>query len=233
MGPVLIQPINRFVFVLFLLLLETILSENALGEIWLVCSLPNTSYSCFLFPPRDDSDWATDRPKRQPYIFTMVLFDFIDHDDIQRQRRLRQVLLMELLLQFHNNIRDRHILNRSAIVQPIESPWKRLYERGDDESFFRLTGLNRRAFRMILEYIFDLDEFTCRRRGRPCLLGPDGYLGLVLFYMGSTMTNKHLCLIIGTTPSVCSRAINWMLKKIVRALTDHPFARVKIPDRER
>lgn len=163
----------------------------------------------------------------------MVLFDFIDDDDIQRQRRLRQVLLMVLLLQFHNNIRDRHILSRSAIVQPIESPWKRLYERGDDESFFHLTGLNRRAFRMLMEYIFDLDEFTRRRRGRPRLLGPDGYLGLVLFYMGSTMTNKHLCLIFGTTPSVCSRAINWMLKKIVRALRDHPFARVKFPDREK
>jgi hypothetical protein len=92
----------------------------------------------------------------------MVLFDFIDDDDIQRQRRLRQVLLMVLLLQFHNNIRDRHILSRSAIVQPIESPWKRLYERGDDESFFHLTGLNRRAFRMLMEYIFDLDEFTRR-----------------------------------------------------------------------
>ena len=75
-----------------------------------------------------------------------------------------------------------------------------------------------------MEYIFDLDELTPRRRGRPRLLGPDGYLGLVLFYMGSTMTNKHLCLIFGTTPSVCSRAINWMLKKIVRALRDHPFA---------
>ena len=49
-----------------------------------------------------------------------------------------------------------------------------------------------------MEYIFDLDELTPRRRGRPRLLGPDGYLGLVLFYMGSTMTNKHLCLIFGT-----------------------------------
>jgi hypothetical protein len=67
--------------------------------------------------------------------------------------------------------------------------------------------------RMLMEYIFDLDEFTCHQRGWLQLLGPDGYLGLVLFYMGSTMTNKHLCLIFGTTPSVCSRAINWMLKK--------------------
>ena len=140
---------------------------------------------------------------------------------------------MVLLLQFHNNIRDRHFLLRSAIVKPRESPWKILYENGDDESFFHLTGLNRRAFRMLMAYIFDLDQFTRRHHGRPRLLGPDGYLGLVLFYLGSTMSYKHLCLIFGITPSVCSRAINWMLKKIVRNLRDHPFARVKFPDGEK
>jgi hypothetical protein len=90
----------------------------------------------------------------------MVLFDFID-DDNPRQQRLWQVLLLVLLLQFHNNIRDRHFLLRSAIVQPGESPWRRLYKNGDDESFFHLTELNRRAFRMLMAYIFDRDEFTC------------------------------------------------------------------------
>ncbi len=42
LSPFLIQPINRFVFVLFFLLLEMIFSENALGEIRLVCSTPKT-----------------------------------------------------------------------------------------------------------------------------------------------------------------------------------------------
>lgn len=158
----------------------------------------------------------------------MVLFDFIDED----QRHLRLVLLLVLLIQYHNNIRDRHYLLRSAIVGPKESPWRRLYKYGDDESFLHLTGLNRPAFRMLKEYIFDPDEFPHRRRGRPRLLGPDGYLGLLLFYLGSTMSYKHLCLIFGTTPSVCSCAVRWMLRKIVRQLRDHPFARVKFPDRE-
>jgi hypothetical protein len=44
------------------------------------------------------------------------------------------------------------------------------------------------------------------------------------------MNYKHLCLIFGITPLVCSRGINRMLKKIVCALTDHPFAQVKFPD---
>ena len=41
----------------------------------------------------------------------MVLFDFMDDD----QRRLRLVLLVVLLLQYHNSIRDRHYLHQSYI----------------------------------------------------------------------------------------------------------------------
>jgi hypothetical protein len=93
-----------------------------------------------------------------------------------------------------------------------------------------VTGLNHRAFAMLMEHVFNQEAIACRHRGRPHLLGPEGYLGLLLFYLGSTMNYKHLCLIFGITPSVCSRGINWMLKKIVRALTDHPFAQVKFPD---
>ena len=159
----------------------------------------------------------------------MVLVDFIDDN----QRRLHLLLLVVLLLQYHNNIRDRHYLLQLAIIHPRESPWKRLYKHEDDDSFLHLTGLNQHAFGMLLEYIFDLEEFTRRRCRRPRSIGPDGYLGLLLFYLGSTMNYKHLCLIFGLTPSVCSRAINWMLKKIVRNLRDHPFARVKFPDREK
>jgi hypothetical protein len=44
------------------------------------------------------------------------------------------------------------------------------------------------------------------------------------------MHYKHLCLIFGLTPSVCSCAINWMLRRTVRLLNDHPFAKVKVPD---
>ncbi len=93
-----------------------------------------------------------------------------------------------------------------------------------------MTGLNRRAFVMLMEQVIDLEALACRCRGCPRLLGPEGYLGLLLFYLGSTMNYKHLCLILGITPLVCSCGTNWMLKKIVRTLTDHPFAQVKFPD---
>ncbi len=93
-----------------------------------------------------------------------------------------------------------------------------------------MTGLNRRAFGMLLKHVFDLEEIIHRRCRRQRLLGPDGYLRLLLFYLGSTMKTKHLCLIFGTTPSVCRRTINWMLRQIVQSLRSHPFARVKFPD---
>jgi hypothetical protein len=44
------------------------------------------------------------------------------------------------------------------------------------------------------------------------------------------MQYKHLCLIFGLTPTVCGKAINWMLQRTVRLLNDHPFAKVRFPD---
>jgi hypothetical protein len=81
-----------------------------------------------------------------------------------------------------------------------------------------------------MDHVFDLEALARRCRGHPPLLGPKDDLGILLFYLGSTMNYKNICLIFGITPLVCSHGINWMLKKIVRTLTDHPFAQVNFPD---
>ncbi len=86
---------------------------------------------------------------------------------------------------------------------------------------------------MLLAHLFDLEAIAhlrSRHVGRPRSLRPDGYLGLVLFYFGSTMSYKHLCLIFGITPSVCSRVIRYMLRLVVLQLSDHPIAQVRFPD---
>jgi hypothetical protein len=44
------------------------------------------------------------------------------------------------------------------------------------------------------------------------------------------MQYKHLCLIFGLTPTVCGKAINWMLRRSFRLLADYPFAKVQFPD---
>jgi hypothetical protein len=157
-----------------------------------------------------------------------MLLDFINGES---DRRINRVMLLILLLIYYNSLRDRHYLLRAAIVYPHEAPWRKLYEKADDSSFLHMTGLNRHAFKCLLWYLFDDDEIVSRRRrGRPRSLGADGYLGLLLFYLGSTMQYKHLCLIFGLTPTVCGKAINWMLRRTVRLLADHPFAKVKFPD---
>ena len=107
-----------------------------------------------------------------------------------------------------------------------------VYDHGNSNSFLHMTGLTRSAFRSLLDYLFDLDAIVRRRRrGRPRSLGPDGELGLLLFYLGSTMTVKHLCLIFGVVPSVCRQVIHSMVKKAVKLLRSHPMARVAFPNK--
>jgi hypothetical protein len=47
------------------------------------------------------------------------------------------------------------------------------------------------------------------------------------------MGNKHLCLIFGITPSICSRVIKKMLLLVVRKLKRHRLAKIKFPDEEK
>ncbi len=99
--------------------------------------------------------------------------------DGESNRPLNRILLLILLLQFYNSIRNCHYLCCFAVVVPHEAPWRKLYKRADDTLFPHMMGLNRRAFRSLLQYLFDDDKIVpCCRRGRPHLLGPDGYLGL-------------------------------------------------------
>jgi hypothetical protein len=119
-------------------------------------------------------------------------------------------------------------------VHPRQLPWQTLYDYANASSFLHITGLNQHTFIRLLDYIFDLEEITHRRaHGRPGSLTSEGYLGLLLLYLGSTMSYKHLCLIFGITLTVCSRSVNWMLKKNLRLLRGHLFARVNFPNGEK
>jgi len=146
------------------------------------------------------------------------------------------VLLVILLAIYHNCCRLRNYLKRQAIVDPKKSAWQQLVENGDSSSFLLLTGLNRRAFYMLLDIVIPRDHrlrSRRRRRGRQWSLSAEGQLGLLLFYLGSTMPYKHLCLIFGITPSACSRILNKMLDRVVSRLRFHPYARVKFPNNEK
>ena len=47
------------------------------------------------------------------------------------------------------------------------------------------------------------------------------------------MNHKHLCLIFGITPGVCSKVIHAMLRLAVRRLADNPIAKVRFPSAEK
>ena len=74
------------------------------------------------------------------------------------------VLLVILLAIYHNSCRQRNYLKRQAIVDPKKSAWQQLVENGDSSSFLLLTGLNRRAFYMLLDIVIPSNHHLRSRR---------------------------------------------------------------------
>lgn len=126
----------------------------------------------------------------------------------------------------YNRCRTRHQLKRQALVHPNVSPWKRLYNFGDDISFLNLTGMNRPSFHLLLQILF---PHNVVKKGRPNLLDHAGKLGLLLFYTNSTMQIKYLCVIFGITLSTASEIISEMLELLVRNLSRHIHAKIQFP----
>ena len=151
----------------------------------------------------------------------------------QRQK-IRLILFLILLACYHNSLRVRSYLTRAALVSPDVSPWRKLYDDGDESSFLHVTGLTRDAFNALFHIVIPPGHYIRRRRrGRPWSLPPDGMLGLLMCYLGSQMSNKWLCLIFGITPSPCSRILRRMLRMTVKRLRYHPLARVEFPNEAR
>jgi hypothetical protein len=67
-----------------------------------------------------------------------------------------------------------------------------------------MTGLLRVVFQKMMDAPSSGSTWSIGHTGRPYSLSPSAELGLFLFYIGSTRNLKHLCLIFGTTPAVCS-----------------------------
>ena len=119
--------------------------------------------------------------------------------------RFKVFVLLLAIVTYYNGIRDHSYLMRSAILLPHVAPWRHLMDSGDPSSFLLMTGLTRDAFNILLDIIKPPGHPALpKRKGRKWSLPPDAQLGLLLFYVGSTMAMKHLCLLFGITPSICS-----------------------------
>jgi hypothetical protein len=93
-----------------------------------------------------------------------------------------------------------------------------------------MTGMTRHAFTLLQDVLFFGQQ--PQRIGRPKLMNPTAQLGLFLFFTGSTMGYKHLCLFFGCTPAVCIRVLNKMLKLVAKKLKRHPLACIRLPNAE-
>jgi hypothetical protein len=131
-------------------------------------------------------------------------------DEDQLIENVQGFVLILALCNYSNSIRVRHKITRSGILEPKMAPWEHLLNFGDEATFLNVTGFTRRSF-MDLETLLFVG-ISGRKRGRPPSLDERGQLGLYLFYVGSSMGLKHLCLIFGTTPSATSRFILKVMK---------------------
>jgi hypothetical protein len=131
-------------------------------------------------------------------------------------------LVVLVIVLYYNSMRERSHLTRSAIQHPKLSPWARVYSNADDKSFLELTGMTRAAFYTLEALYFPSEIHVRKKRGRPRLLNTNSQLGLLLFYLNSTMKIKHLCLLFGVTPSTACEIINNMLKIQSKLFVDVP-----------
>ena len=143
---------------------------------------------------------------------------------------LLNLLLLLLLVTYYNSRRESNYLTRSAVVLPHDSPWTKLLHNGDNMSFLNLSGMTKYAFYKLEGILFSNLDY--RKRGRPPILDSFGQLGLYLFFVGSTMSTKFICLIFGIIPSSANSIIDKMRKLICEKLSDHHSSKVTWPTTE-
>jgi hypothetical protein len=148
--------------------------------------------------------------------------------------RLKVLVFILARIVYQNSIRDRNFLLQAAILPPSKSPWHHQYCNGDPLLFLLMTGLTREAFNLLHDIVMPPGHPSLpRRKDRKWSLSSEGQLGLLLFYICSTMNHKYLCLIFGMTPNACSRMLRNMVKLVVRRLRFHSLARIQFPSAEK
>ena len=124
---------------------------------------------------------------------------------------MQQVVLLLACINYWNKIRVKPNLQHCSIVMPHQSAWQHLYKNADSRSFKLMTGLLQDVFQKLMDTLSSRSTWSISCTGRTNSLSPSTELGFFLFYIGSTMSLKHLCLIFGKTPAVCSHSLKEML----------------------
>jgi len=133
-------------------------------------------------------------------------FSVLDEEDERRDHLciLVAVMIIGSIEDHEWTVRNRrrhrqHLSQANLLPNPrVGTPWRRLYENGEDRAFITTMGIDTSTFRMILEAGFEAMWYTLpitrpdtrsagqpRPRGRS--LDAAGGLGLVLHWLSSTM----------------------------------------------
>ena len=97
-------------------------------------------------------------------------------------------------------------------------------------SLLNLSGKTKCAFYKLEGIVFPVLDY--RKRGRPPILDSFGQLGLYLFFVGSTVSTKFICLIFGVIPSSANSIIDKMRKMVCGKLGNHQSSKVIWPTTE-
>jgi hypothetical protein len=162
-------------------------------------------------------------------------------------------LFMALGILSSNAQRNSRYLTRESILHPDESPWVHLYQYANEDSFLSVCGVNRHCFNLLLNILWpNVFENNIGRRNslmksgiiiNPIIIASNycfnilltytiGKLGLYLFFIGSGMMQKHLCLLFGVTLPVVSTVLSEMIPLVVKKLKRNADARIKFPSPE-
>jgi hypothetical protein len=125
-----------------------------------------------------------------------------------------------------NSARDQTRITKEAYPEVEHSPWRKLLENANNKSFTHITGFSRYAFHELYEVVFAGEEY---KTGRPPEVEYIDQLGILLLFLGSRMSYKFLTLIFGTGEANISKIIAKMLERVVKALENHPDARIELP----
>ena len=92
-----------------------------------------------MFSNDNDADDAVHRRRRRKHLVLLCLMWFYNRKKARR-KSFRQLLNLEGRLR-----RDRS-LRRTALCNPTESAWQKLYDSGDDPALIAITGMDHEAF---------------------------------------------------------------------------------------
>ena len=137
--------------------------------------------------------------------------------------------------------RRQYLGRRNLLPNPrVGTPWMHLYQNCEDRAFITTMGVDTSTFHAILEAGFGRLWYTqpIPRPDKPSAIHPRagkrsldaaGGLGLVLYWLSSTMVHVNLQHIFALVPSTVSRYLHFSLSILLKVLREMPHAAITWP----